>query len=1034
MKRLISLVLSLALAVGTGCLRSDFSAAIAETERAAYADASEKTAYDSDERGRNEKTVNLTVDQDSDFSAALSEIKNTGVKVISVNSALFSVTVKGKAKELVKAENLGFVKSFYVPGTVQKPRPVTEKSAVTQSPETYEISDDGAGTVIAVIDTGFNLDHETMTLDNGTTVAITEEDAKKAVDKLGYGKYYNRKIPFYFNYADANYEMTEKGGGSHGMKVASLAAGNSDTLRSYAKNAQLLLMRVFSDKSERTSDFLISKAVTDAVDIGADVINLSLGGYGGISDNQSSYAAAVDYAEKNGVLVVAAAGNEGNVNSKIDTGNDSGVMSTPGDLKNALSVGAISSNGKMASFSSFGPNSDLSFGNKLVAEGVSVKCADNEGYSEGSGTSFASPITASAAALAMKKAKSLTNDGGQAGGLAAVFLENGADPIDDFNFKQAAGKLNVRQTLKNNVAAFSQSGTGLIELGQISKTDAVNVAVTLKNYSNSDVTLSVFSKNEYAETSTDRAQYRDTGLDIKQNEITVPAGGSVEFSAELIVGENVPEEVYITGHLCFEGNGNVISCPYLGYYGQWDKDPVISTRDDETGLSLYSFDGDGYVENSVISANGDGVNDFLFPFFFQLRSAEYVKVDIYSENMEFISNAAYCALAVRDQYSELYDVEDSDPVTEKAALYSYGLGFSPMGYDAQTGEIYSLEGGEYIAVIETKLCFEGARIERHSLPFFVTDDNSDNNGNSDNGGADAPDDSYNNDGPGGPSDNVFEGVNFSDDDIALYDVYGAWKAFGTEQEQPSAEIYQTVLGKLNVDADCILYRFEDGKAQSEIYMAALDEQKRFAVEAGLSQGKYKRMIFTAEKYGRTVAQRSVMLTYDPDPPITETDLKKSSLPDWLSKRLDGQFDGLCLLSDYAGKFRISAADVDYFPINLSVDGIFVQIGFGSSVFDRYFYCTNKQKGDIISVMCVDSAYNTAQKKYIAVDGEPRLGDADLDGSVTVSDALKALQQAVGLINLGQLSFALSDVDRDVGEISVSDALVILQASVGLREL
>lgn len=135
MKRLISLVLSLALAVGTGCLRSDFSAAVAETERAAYADASEKTAYDSDERGQNEKTVNLTVDQGSDFSAALSEIKNTGVKVVSVNSALFSVTVKGKAKELVKAENLGFVKSFYVPGTVQKPRPVTEKQPSLKAPK-----------------------------------------------------------------------------------------------------------------------------------------------------------------------------------------------------------------------------------------------------------------------------------------------------------------------------------------------------------------------------------------------------------------------------------------------------------------------------------------------------------------------------------------------------------------------------------------------------------------------------------------------------------------------------------------------------------------------------------------------------------------------------------------------------------------------------------------------------------------------------------------------------------------------------------
>ena len=221
----------------------------------------------------------------------------------------------------------------------------------------------------------------------------------------------------------------------------------------------------------------------------------------------------------------------------------------------------------------------------------------------------------------------------------------------------------------------------------------------------------------------------------------------------------------------------------------------------------------------------------------------------------------------------------------------------------------------------------------------MTDDNSDNNdnsdsnGNSDNGGgADAPDDSYNNDDSGGPSDNVFEGVDFSDDDIALYDVYGAWKAFGTEQEQPSAEIYQTVLGKLNVDADYILYRFEDGEAQSEMYIAALDEQKRFAVEAGLSQGKYKRMIFTAEKHGRTVAQRSVMLTYDPDPPITETDLKKSSLPDWLDERLDGRFDGLCLLSDYTGKFRISAADMRSFRLSSLYN-----VCFSSSVRQRLPY-------------------------------------------------------------------------------------------------
>ena len=1022
MKRLISLALSLALAIGTGCFRPELSALAVAAEKVSCTRVDEIASAESGAQGQNEKIINLTIEESADFAAAVCDIENTGVKVVSKNPSLFSVTVKGKAKELVKVENLGFVKSFYVPGTVQKPRPVTENAIVIQKAENDEISDDGAGTVIAVIDSGFNLDHETMTLDEGTSVSITEADAKKAIDKLGYGKYYNEKIPFYFNYADADYEMKELSNSSHGMKVASLAAGNSDTVGSYAKNAQLLLMRVFSDKSDQTSDFLISKAVSDAVDLGADVINLSLGGYGGISDNQSSYAQAVDYAEKKGVLIVAAAGNEGNVNSKIDTGVDCGVMSTPGDLKKVLSVGAVSSNDKMASFSSFGPDSDLSFGNKLVADGVSVTGADNEGYSEGSGTSFASPITASAAALVMKKAKALTDNAEQAVSLATALLENSAKPIDDFNFKQAAGKLNVRQALENDVAAFSQGGNGLIEIGQISKTDTVNVTVTLKNYSNSDVTLSAFAKNEYAETSADRVKYENTGLDIKQNGITVPAGGSTEFSAELKVGENVPEGVYISGFLCFEGDGNVISAPYLGYYGQWDKDPVISTRNDETGLALYSFDGEKYVKNSTVTANGDGVNDFLFPFFFQLRSAEYVKVDIYSENMEFISNVAYSALSVRDQYSELYETEDSDAVTEKAALYSYGLGFTSMGFDSQTGEFYDLESRKYIAVIETKLCFEGARTERYSLPFSVIAD--------DTSASYDPDDQ---DYPNDPSDGGLDNIAFSDDDIALYDIYGGWKSFGTDQ-QSSREVYQTIYGKLNIDADSIIYRFEDGETQSGIYTSALDEQKRFTAGIGLSHGKYKRVIFTAEKYGKTVAQRSVMLTYDPISPTVETDLKQSPLPDWLDERLNGPFDGLLKLSDYNGKFRISANDGDYYPINLSVDGTFVQIGLGSSVFDRYFYCTNKQKGDIISVMCVDSAYNTAQKNYIAVDGELRLGDADLDGKVTSNDALMALQQTVGIINMGYLSFALADTDEDIGRISSGDALRILQATVGLIEL
>ncbi len=60
-----------------------------------------------------------------------------------------------------------------------------------------------------------------------------------------------------------------------------------------------------------------------------------------------------------------------------------------------------------------------------------------------------------------------------------------------------------------------------------------------------------------------------------------------------------------------------------------------------TDIALYSFDRLKYTKHSTISANGDRVNDFLFPFFFLDTAAEYVRVDIYSNNMKFISNAAY---------------------------------------------------------------------------------------------------------------------------------------------------------------------------------------------------------------------------------------------------------------------------------------------------------------------------------------------------------------------------------------------------------
>ena len=61
------------------------------------------------------------------------------------------------------------------------------------------------------------------------------------------------------------------------------------------------------------------------------------------------------------------------------------------------------------------------------------------------------------------------------------------------------------------------------------------------------------------------------------------------------------------------------------------------------------------------------------------------------------------------------------------------------------------------------------------------------------------------------------------------------------------------------------------------------------------------------------------------------------------------------------------------------------------------------------------------------------GDVDLNGKVTVGDALLSLQHSVGKIQLDDLAFYAADV-HDNGQVTPSDALTVLQIAVGKIEL
>jgi uncharacterized repeat protein (TIGR02543 family) len=133
-----------------------------------------------------------------------------------------------------------------------------------------------------------------------------------------------------------------------------------------------------------------------AVNNGADVINMSLGG-GGVPP----YANALDYAEAQGVVVVAASGNSG-VNPVI----------YPAAYGSVLAVGAVNSNNSRSSYSNYGTALDFvaPVGDSTVMWHQTLTCQGTGGCNEGSdltaysmrfgaGTSYASPQVAGAVAL-----------------------------------------------------------------------------------------------------------------------------------------------------------------------------------------------------------------------------------------------------------------------------------------------------------------------------------------------------------------------------------------------------------------------------------------------------------------------------------------------------------------------------------------------------------------------------------------------------------------------------------------------------------
>jgi subtilisin family serine protease len=250
----------------------------------------------------------------------------------------------------------------------------------------------GEGMVIAVIDAGFK-----------------NVDIMEAFDSL----WANQQILGTWDFVQNDKSVYEDD--THGMMVLSTMGGNLPAqLVGTAPKASYWLLRSEDSSSEYPIEEDNWAAAAEFADsVGADVINSSLGystfdnsvfdyTYADMNGNSTRITKAADLLASKGVLVVSSAGNEGNGSWHYIT--------APADGDSVLCIGAVDANGSYASFSATGPTYDGRIKPNVATQGSSAIVASaGGGIQSGSGTSFASPIMAGAAACLWQAHPAYTN-------------------------------------------------------------------------------------------------------------------------------------------------------------------------------------------------------------------------------------------------------------------------------------------------------------------------------------------------------------------------------------------------------------------------------------------------------------------------------------------------------------------------------------------------------------------------------------------------------------------------------------------------
>ena len=281
---------------------------------------------------------------------------------------------------------------------------------VIEAENAWDINKGSANVVIAIVDNGVNIDHEDLSgnlwvnsgevpgngFDDDLNGYTDDVNGYDAADRDG-----NPNPP-----AGAPFAFTH---GSHCAGIATADTDNGVGIASIGYSVSLMSVKATRDNSDGNTLSAAFEGVDYALTAGADIISMSFGSSSGLS----TWDVLINQAQTQGVLMVAAAGNDNSEDVFFPAGYDY-----------VVSVGATDPNDNRASFSNYGSTIDV------MAPGTNILSCLHDGnnnYVQLNGTSMACPLVAGLTGLLLSYDSSFSVQE------LKQFLASGCDNIDAQN-------------------------------------------------------------------------------------------------------------------------------------------------------------------------------------------------------------------------------------------------------------------------------------------------------------------------------------------------------------------------------------------------------------------------------------------------------------------------------------------------------------------------------------------------------------------------------------------------------------------------